>query len=51
MVTCNYYITVQTSQSKATDTQSHDNQPGQDDERSQVDDNNGMFTGIVTKCI
>ena len=33
---------VDTSQSEVTDTQSHNNQPRQDDEKSQVDDNNGM---------
>ena len=35
-------ITVPTSQSEVTVTQSHDNQPRQDDQRSQVDDDNGM---------
>ena len=40
-------IIVPTSQSEVTDTQSHDNQPRQDDERSQVEINNGM---CVHKC-
>ena len=40
-------ITVPTSQSEVTVTQSHDNQPRQDDERSQGEINNGM---LVHKC-
>ena len=39
--------TVPTSQSKVAVMQSHDNQPRQDDERSQVEINNGM---CVHKC-
>ena len=38
---------VPTNQSEVTVIQSHDNQPRQGDERSQVDDNNGM---CVHKC-
>ena len=40
-------IIVPTRQSEVTVMQSHDNQPSQDDERSQVDDNNGMY---IYKC-
>ena len=36
-------IIVPTSQSEVTDTQSHDNQPRQDDERSRVEINNGSY--------
>ena len=39
---CNHCITAPTSQSGVTVMQSHDNQPRQDDERSQVEINNGM---------
>ena len=38
-----HYVIVPTSQSEVTVMQSHDNQPRQDDERSQVDDNNGTY--------
>ena len=54
MVTCNNYIAVPISQSEVTVMQSHDSQSRQDNERSQVDDNNGMFKGIYTiemKCV
>ena len=47
MATCNNYITVPASQSEVKAMPSHDNQPRHDDERSQVDDNNGMFTGVL----
>ena len=42
-----YNCTVPTSQSETTDMQSHDNQPRQDDERSQMEINNGI---CVRKC-
>ena len=44
---CNHYI-VPTSQSEVTVMQSHDNQPRQDDESSQVEHTNG--TSIAT-CV
>ena len=44
---CDNYITVPTSQSEEKALLSHDNQPRRDDEKSQVDDNNGMFTGVL----
>ena len=47
MVTCNNYITVPASQSEVKAMLSHDNQPRKDDKRSQVDDSNGMFTGVL----
>ena len=47
MVTCNKYITVPASQLEVKAMPSNDNQPRQDDERSQVDDYNGMFTGVL----
>jgi len=47
MVTCNNYITVPASQSEVKAMPSHDNQPRHDDERSQVEDSNGMFTGLL----
>ena len=50
MVTCNY-VTVPTRQSEVTDTQSHDNQPRQDDERSPVDDNNGMCVHYIVRAV
>ena len=47
MVIYNNYITVLTSQLEGKPMPSHDNQPRQDDERNQVDDNNGMLMGVL----
>ena len=49
---CNHY-TVPTSQSEVTVTQSDDNQPRQDDESSQVEHTNGLYTYVcgILLCI
>ena len=49
-------VAVPTSQSEVTVMRSHDNQPKQDDERSQVEINNGMCVHMccyscVTLCL